>query len=432
MPEEIQNIIDSVRSRLQAEIEAQLGAVAEQHQQALVEARRAGEQDAEGRQSARVRAAEEDAERRSREAIATLRSELERQHLDESAKIRAEADQRVTESSTRVRHDLERALTSEREQARIRAEDERRRAEDDRRRADEQLSEARAALDAERLTAAASSVAPAAGPSPDQLMSGLRALDAATTVSDTLAALTLAAAAQAPRVALFIANGEQLDEWAVAGVPALTHDSIRIDDPSAGVVGVAVRDRMSARDAAGRAPAFSGLPHGRATIAIPLLLDRQPVGVLYGDEGAPSSLSTPAPADGTWQDALEVIATHGATRLGYLTAVRTAQAMGWISRAAPARATAPETLPPPSSSEDEEQSAKRYARLLVSEIKLYNEAAVRIGRQKRDLLQRLDPEIDRARRLYEERVPTTVSGRAQHFHHELVHTLAGGDASLLS
>jgi hypothetical protein len=48
------------------------------------------------------------------------------------------------------------------------------------------------------------------------------------------------------------------------------------------------------------------------------------------------------------------------------------------------------------------------------------------------LQQRLGPEIDRARRLYEERVPSTVPDRAQHFHRELVQTLAGGDASRLN
>ncbi len=45
---------------------------------------------------------------------------------------------------------------------------------------------------------------------------------------------------------------------------------------------------------------------------------------------------------------------------------------------------------------EDDSSARRYARLLVSEIKLYNEAAVRTGREKRDLLNRLAPEIERA------------------------------------
>jgi hypothetical protein len=86
---------------------------------------------------------------------------------------------------------------------------------------------------------------------------------------------------------------------------------------------------------------------------------------------------------------------------------------------------------PTDASEEAAQSARRYARLLVSEIKLYNEAAVREGRDQRDILRRLGPEVERARRLYEERVPSTVSGRAQHFYQELLQTLASGDPSLL-
>ena len=80
---------------------------------------------------------------------------------------------------------------------------------------------------------------------------------------------------------------------------------------------------------------------------------------------------------------------------------------------------------------EEDSSARRYARLLVSEIKLYNEAAVRTGREKRDLLSRLGPEIERARRLYEERVSPAVGARAAYFQQELVHTLADGDSALL-
>jgi hypothetical protein len=68
---------------------------------------------------------------------------------------------------------------------------------------------------------------------------------------------------------------------------------------------------------------------------------------------------------------------------------------------------------------------------LVSEIKLYNEAAVRTGREKRDLLSRLRPEIERARRLYEERVSPSIAARGAYFQQELVHTLADGDQALL-
>ena len=78
-----------------------------------------------------------------------------------------------------------------------------------------------------------------------------------------------------------------------------------------------------------------------------------------------------------------------------------------------------------------EEGARRYAKLLVSEIKLYNEGAVRVGRQQRDLLHRLREEIERAQHLYEQRVPAAVSARDAYFKQELVQTLADGDASLL-
>jgi hypothetical protein len=68
---------------------------------------------------------------------------------------------------------------------------------------------------------------------------------------------------------------------------------------------------------------------------------------------------------------------------------------------------------------------------LLSEIKLYHEPAVDEGRRSRNLLSRLGPEIERARRLYDERIPASLRTRAELFHQELVATLAGGDPALL-
>ena len=78
-----------------------------------------------------------------------------------------------------------------------------------------------------------------------------------------------------------------------------------------------------------------------------------------------------------------------------------------------------------------EEAARRFARLLLSEIRLYHEPAVDEGRRSRNLLSRLGPEIERARRLYEAQVPVSLRTRAELFHQELVSTLAGGDAALL-
>src|SRR5262249_58441341 len=81
--------------------------------------------------------------------------------------------------------------------------------------------------------------------------------------------------------------------------------------------------------------------------------------------------------------------------------------------------------------DDEEASARRYAKLLVSEIKLYHEPEVLAGRRERDLTTRLGGEIARARVLYEQRVPTHVRQQTDYFHDELVRTLANGDSTLL-
>jgi hypothetical protein len=80
--------------------------------------------------------------------------------------------------------------------------------------------------------------------------------------------------------------------------------------------------------------------------------------------------------------------------------------------------------------DEEAESARRYAKLLISEIKLYNEGAVRVGRERRDLQSRLRDEIDRAHRLYDQRVSASLKKRDAYFRQELVQMLADGDQSL--
>lgn len=75
--------------------------------------------------------------------------------------------------------------------------------------------------------------------------------------------------------------------------------------------------------------------------------------------------------------------------------------------------------------------AWRFARLLVSEIKLYNETQVKEGREAGDLYGRLREHIDRSRQMYDERYAHQIGGRYDYFHHALVNTLAEGDASKL-
>jgi hypothetical protein len=91
-------------------------------------------------------------------------------------------------------------------------------------------------------------------------------------------------------------------------------------------------------------------------------------------------------------------------------------------------------LPVDVASEEERRlhnDARRFARLLVSEIKLYNEQKVVDGRSHNDLYPRLREYIDRSREMYDKRVKPEVAQRYDYFHHELVKTLAEGDEAKL-
>jgi hypothetical protein len=88
---------------------------------------------------------------------------------------------------------------------------------------------------------------------------------------------------------------------------------------------------------------------------------------------------------------------------------------------------------PPISAEDKSQheEARRFARLLVSEIKLYNEDAVERGREQNDLYARLKEDIDRSREMYERRIPAEIRTARDYFHEELVRILADGNNDAL-
>jgi len=75
--------------------------------------------------------------------------------------------------------------------------------------------------------------------------------------------------------------------------------------------------------------------------------------------------------------------------------------------------------------------ARRFARLLVAEIKLYNEDEVQEGRVSSDLYRRLKADIDRSREMYEKRVTPPVRESEDYFHAEMVRVLAQDDPALM-
>jgi hypothetical protein len=94
------------------------------------------------------------------------------------------------------------------------------------------------------------------------------------------------------------------------------------------------------------------------------------------------------------------------------------------------RANAPNAGPAVGDSKKHDE-ARRFARLLVSEIKLYNEPKVDAGRKNKDLYERLREDIDRSRQMYDERITDDVRKSSNYFYDELVRILADGDASAL-
>ncbi len=105
----------------------------------------------------------------------------------------------------------------------------------------------------------------------------------------------------------------------------------------------------------------------------------------------------------------------------------------------PVRPIAPPVVAPPvspavaTSPEDHarHEEARRFARLLVSEIKLYNEEEVDRGRAEKDLAKRLKEDIERSREMFEKRIPAEIRGGHDYFQEELVRILADGKPDLL-
>ena len=97
----------------------------------------------------------------------------------------------------------------------------------------------------------------------------------------------------------------------------------------------------------------------------------------------------------------------------------------------PGRAFATTRVPIDAEQVQAHEEARRLARLLVSEIKLYNEEEVEEGRRTGDVYSRLREDIDRSRQMFEERIDPEVKDSTDYFYQELVRILGGGDADAL-
>lgn len=335
---------------------------------------------------------------------------------------------------------------------------------------DRRMTELRQAV-AERVCAEIEGRLPAggAGAGSAELDAAVASVQDSASQADILRSMVEGAAKFAGRVALLVLRGGSLSGWQARGfaddeaLRTLTLDSSR------GLAGRAIHDRTPAGAAAAE---FSddfvkrfGNPADGNAVVLPLVVRDKVPAVLYADAGTTeprfdaSALQLLVRSTGLW---LELIALRRTAS----PAAAESEAAQPIPAPAPVAVSAPppppaapvvaapppppppapvaptpeEVAAPPAAPaavaippEDEEvhKKAKRFAKLLVDEIKLYNQAKVAEGRKSKDLYDRLKDDIDKSRATYEKRYGKTAAASANYFVAEVVRILADNDRSLL-
>ena len=276
-----------------------------------------------------------------------------------------------------------------------------------------------------------------------RLLESVRGLDGATSLSEVLDALALAAAREAARAAVVVLRAERIQGWRMAGFGPRDKQpkSVDLSLAESGVIGLAIgaARAVTTRDSqtAAVGPGFETLPADRMGLAVPVIVGGRVVAVVYADAVSIDGHQKHVPS--SWPELIEVLARHAGRCLEALTNQKTSPRIPTGTAASGGATSAsssasPSPAPGPSAmmqiTDGLTAAARRTARLLVSDIRLFNEPAVNEGRRHRNLLSRLAPEIAKAREAYDKQVPSDVRSQTDYFHQELVRTLAGGDATL--
>jgi hypothetical protein len=322
------------------------------------------------------------------------------------------------------------------------------------------------------------------GPGSEQLRASLLEIDKGTSLSEVLTHLVTQSASQIERAAMFIVKGTSAIGWYGRGFdqPELIKQ-LNIALNADTVFRIVQNSRHALRGHITHSPGtaqllarLGGNPQG--LLAVPLILRDKLSAILYCDtQEEEVSAGTAA--------LIEILVLYAAKTIdvlslapkpttgsgtapsmvapapGRITSGSTMERAAAIRAAAPAAAAPPEdessatlmfrgagsaarpaapapapraAAPAPAVSPEEQKAhedAKRFARLVVSEIKLYNEQKVLDGRRQKNIYEALKDDIERGRQMYSDRVPAQVRDATNYFYDELVRILAGGDASAL-
>ncbi len=154
-----------------------------------------------------------------------------------------------------------------------------------------------------------------------RLVESIRGLDGASSLSEVLDALALAAAREAARAAVFVVKTDRAVGWRLAGFGARDTQpkSVDLDLKDTSLIGLAATSSRAAvsRDGDTTGPGFEPLPADRRGVAMPVVVGGRAVAVLYAD-GATG-------AEGAaWPEVIEVLARHAGRCLEALTAQKAA------------------------------------------------------------------------------------------------------------
>jgi hypothetical protein len=320
------------------------------------------------------------------------------------------------------------------------------------------------------------------------LLKAIAAIQSGTTQREILRTLLDNTVRYSGRGALFVVKAGAAMGWQGRGFDKDGDDTIKdfALNVSTGVPEQALRSRMpfsgATRDIDPEFVAKFGAPADDHVLVLPLLLKEKVAALVYADAGADGSGRLDAAAvellvlaTSAWlevaslrKQAHKEESTDAAGEKTEITSPPSAPAHSDPFAAHPPKHIAPEpepVPPPPAVAEqpaavaqtepvvaaaaaapapatdafanlspedaDVHRKAHRFARLLVDEIKLYNQVKVSEGRKNRDLYDRLKEDIEKSRITYQKRYGNTAAGGADYFGQELVRSLAEDDTSIM-
>jgi len=281
--------------------------------------------------------------------------------------------------------------------------------------------------------------------------------------SEIFRALLEGTAAGAPRAAIFLMRDGRWKGWSSIGYPAPAEQAQRrtvAPADSGWLSALAAEEDARWRSlAAGEAVPDFGQPHAGDTVGLPVRVGGKAVAIVIAErtgseepwspaglsilcqaarlrleldlawrrlKGSGTGASTP-PTVGAGSAAPSARRADESMHAETASAVHSATASAAATELAPYSGVAAGTA----DSDPRREEARRYARLVATDIRLYNEEAVVAGRRQRDLVSRLGEQLQRGRDAFRQRFTDLGPDGMKLLDEAYVQVLAGGDASLI-